>query len=253
MSEPFLLTAKGLHKTYGRGEAVVRAVNGIDIDLSSGEMVAIMGSSGSGKTTLLHLLSGLTRTDTGSIQCAGQELTKLSDRMLTSIRGKQIGVVFQSYKLMPTLSVLDNVALPLMLAGTSPSAARTVARQRLDSVEISHQASQRPARLSGGEQQRVAIARALVTEPSIVMADEPTGNLDRENSQIVCQLLRQLAQGQRAVLIVTHDPVVAWHADRIIVLSDGTVADSFGRNETDSVEALAARCFRSAQLKRVKS
>lgn len=237
-----ILSATGLRKTYGRGDAAVRAVDGIDLDLAPGELVAIMGASGSGKTTLLHLLGGLTRADAGRIQLAGQDLVALSDAAVTALRCKHIGVVFQAYNLMPTLTALDNVALPLMLAGAGRTRARAAARERLAAVGLGERVDRRPAELSGGEQQRVAVARALVNEPPVVLADEPTGNLDRKNAQSVCRLLHEVAAtGRHAVVMVTHDPAVAAHADRVVVLADGRVADSFPRAAAGSVEALAVR------------
>lgn len=242
------LAAVGLTKTYGRGDSAVRAVDGIDLELSPGEMVAIMGASGSGKTTLLHLLAGLARIDSGSVHIAGKDLGNMSDGAATALRGQQIGVVFQAYNLMPTLTALDNVALPLLLAGTSRSRARAAALQRLEVVGMAERAKRRPPQLSGGEQQRVAVARALVNDPQIVLADEPTGNLDRKNAQAICELLRDVVvSNNRAVAIVTHDPLVAAYADRIIVLTDGRVADAFLRSTVPSIEALSLGCLHAAQ------
>lgn len=243
-----ILTATGLTKTYGRGDSAVRAVNGIDLELSPGEMIAIMGSSGSGKSTLLHLLAGLARIDSGNVQIADKNLATMSDGAATALRCKQIGVVFQSYNLMPTLTAIDNVALPLLLGGTSRSRARAAALERLEVVGMAERAKRRPPQLSGGEQQRVAVARALVSDPQIVLADEPTGNLDRKNAQSICELLRDVVVStNRAVVIVTHDPLVAAYADRIIVLVDGRVADAFLRSTIPSIEALSLGCLHAAQ------
>lgn len=237
-----VLSASGLKKSYGSGDAAVHAVAGIDLDLIPGEVVAIMGASGSGKTTLLHLLAGLARADGGTVRFAGQDLVKMSDAALTKLRRQQLGVVFQAYNLMPTLSALDNVALPLLLDGKARSAARDRAQQCLDQVGMGKRADHRPAQMSGGEQQRVAIARALIADPQVVLADEPTGNLDRRNAQAVCLLLREIASSStRAVAVVTHEPAVAFHADRVVVLADGRIADQFPRTVVDSVEALGAR------------
>lgn len=244
-----LLSARGLRKSYGNGEAAVYAVDGIDLDLVPGEVVAIVGASGSGKTTLLHLLGGLARPDAGSIHFADRDIGTLPDRAVTALRCSHIGVVFQAYNLMPTLSALDNVAMPLLLAGRSRVAARAAARERLKAVGMEQRASHRPAQLSGGEQQRVALARALVNDPRVVLADEPTGSLDRKNAQAVCQLLREAAAtGTRAVAVVTHEPAVAAHADRIVVLADGRVVDTFPREAVDTVEALGARCLQATIL-----
>lgn len=243
-----VLAAVGLTKTYGRGDSAVRAVDGVNLELSPGEMVAIMGASGSGKTTLLHLLAGLARLDSGSVHIGGKDLAKMSDSAATSLRGQQIGVVFQAYNLMPTLTAVDNVALPLLLAGTNRSRARTAALERLEVVGMAERAKRRPPQLSGGEQQRVAVARALVNDPQIVLADEPTGNLDRKNAHAICQLLRDVVvTTNRAVAIVTHDPLVADYADRIVVLADGRVADAFLRNTLSSIEALSIGCLHAAQ------
>lgn len=245
---PPVIAATGLRKTYGRGTAVVQAVDGIDLTVTPGEFVAIMGASGSGKTTLLHLMAGLVRADAGSVRIAGADLVSASDATVTALRCKHIGVVFQAYNLMPTLSALDNVALPLLLAGTGRRAAREVARTRLAAVGLGERTGRRPAQLSGGEQQRVAVARALVADPQVVLADEPTGNLDRKNAQDVCRLLREVAAtGGRAVVVVTHEPAVAAHADRVVVLADGRVADDFPRQAVDSAEAIGLRCLRAAE------
>ncbi|WP_428307720.1 ABC transporter ATP-binding protein [Lacipirellula sp.] len=239
-----VLTAAGLRKAYGSGTAAVHAVAGIDVDLLPGEILAIMGASGSGKTTLLHLLAGLIRPDSGSIRLDGVDVAAASDARITALRRERIGVVFQAYNLMPTMSVLDNVALPLLLAGSRRSHARAVAAERLAAVGMESFAKRRPPLLSGGEQQRVAIARALVSNPQVVLADEPTGNLDRKNVLAVCKLLRQVATADgRAVAVVTHEPMVAAYADRIIVLADGRISDQFQRSEVGSVEQLATRCF----------
>lgn len=242
-----VLAARGLFKTYGKGKAAVRAVDGVDVELTPGEIVAVMGASGSGKTTLLHLLAGLVRPDAGSIRLAGEDLASLSDAAATQLRGKRMGVVFQAYNLMPTLSALDNVALPLLLAGVGRRRARETARDRLEIVGMAHSVDRRPPHLSGGEQQRVAVARALVNDPQVVLADEPTGNLDRRNVRAVCELFRNVAVvSHRAVAVVTHELIVAEYADRIIVLADGRVADSFPRDAFDTLDELSIRCARIA-------
>jgi putative ABC transport system ATP-binding protein len=241
-----VLCAARLRKSYGRGTTVVKAVDGIDLDVAAGELVAIMGASGSGKTTLLHLVAGLIRADDGIVRVGDQELTALSDRQLTIFRATHLGVVFQAYNLMPTLNALDNVALPLMLSGIGRRQARGAARDRLEAVGMGNRESHRPPQLSGGEQQRVAIARALVNDPQVVMADEPTGNLDRTNVRAVCKLMREVvASDRRAVVIVTHDPLVAAYADRVVILADGRVVDTFLREEVGSAEDLALRSLRA--------
>jgi len=240
-----VLSATGLRKSYGKGDTAVHAVAGIDLDLVAGEMVAIMGASGSGKTTLLHLLGGLTRLDAGSVRFVGEDLATLGDAALTRLRRRRLGVIFQSYNLMPTLSALDNVAVPLLLDGMSRTPDRVVARQQLEQVGMSGRAHHRPAQMSGGEQQRIAIARALVMDPQVVLADEPTGNLDRRNAQVVCDLLRKVAtNATRAVALVTHEPAVAIHADRVVVLVDGRIAEVFTRADVATVEDLGRRYLR---------
>ena len=242
-----ILAATGLAKRYGRGDAAVDAIAGIDLELLPGEFVAVMGASGSGKTTLMHVLAGLTRPDSGSVRLADCELTALSDRALTELRRASMGFVFQAYNLMPTLTARDNVALPLLLSGTPARLARPRADEVLAAVGMRERAGHLPSQMSGGEQQRVAVARALVCDPQLVLADEPTGNLDRRNAQQVCELLAEVATAaNRAVVVVTHEPTVAARANRIIVLADGTVADRFTRAEVDDAEELAARYLRTA-------
>ncbi|QDV74488.1 ABC transporter ATP-binding protein [Botrimarina mediterranea] len=237
-----VLVASGIRKSYGSGDAIVRAVAGVDITLRAGEIVAVMGASGSGKTTLLHLLGGLVRADGGVIRCGDRDFATLSDAQLTALRCSEISIVLQSYNLLPTLTALDNVALPLLLSGKSRARARELASDKLSQVGMAGHGGRRPPQLSGGEQQRVASARALVNEPRILLADEPTGNLDRKNAESVCQLLQQVgASAGRAAAIVSHDPVVAYHADRVIVLVDGQLVDSFSRNEILGAEDLAPR------------
>ncbi|MGD9635104.1 MAG: ABC transporter ATP-binding protein [Pirellulales bacterium] len=243
-SQP-VLSAKNLYKAYGRGDARVPAVDGIDIELMPGEIVAIMGASGSGKSTLLNLLAGLTRPDKGQVWLDGSDLAVLSDRRIAALRGKNMGVVFQAYNLLPTVSALDNVALPLMLAGIR--GARNTAKSFLSSVGLDSQMTRRPPELSGGEQQRVALARALVNNPQVILADEPTGNLDRANVQLVCDLFKRVvATNDRAIAIVTHEPFVACYADRVIVLSDGQIADQFVKAEAPSPEEVSRRCLQAS-------
>jgi putative ABC transport system ATP-binding protein len=246
-SEP-ILAASGLRKAHGRGEQAVHAVAGIDLTLVPGDFVAVMGASGSGKTTLLHLLAGLARPDAGSLRFAGHDLTTMADAALTTLRRRTMGVVFQAYNLMPTLDARDNVALPLLLDGMPTAAAHVRADVAMAAVGMAARARHRPGQLSGGEQQRIAIARALVADPRLVLADEPTGNLDRKNAQHVCQLLAEVAAAPgRAVVVVTHEPRVAALANRVVVLADGVVADAFTRWDVADAEALATRCLHAIE------
>ncbi|WP_231754094.1 ABC transporter ATP-binding protein [Caulifigura coniformis] len=241
-----------MQKRFTAGTDAIHAVDGVSIDLIAGETVAIMGASGSGKTTLLHLLGGLLRPDSGILRFAGADLATLSDAALTSLRCERMGIVYQSSNLIPTLSALDNVALPMLLNGSSRTTARAAAHERLREVGLGARALHRPGQMSGGEQQRVAIARALIAKPELVLADEPTGSLDRQNSLDVCQLLHQVAADRsRSVVIVTHDPAVALLADRILVLSDGKLVSEISRADVATAEEVAIYCMRVARRNQV--
>jgi putative ABC transport system ATP-binding protein len=217
-----VLTVRGLCKDHGEGATRVRALAGLDLDLSAGEFVAVTGASGSGKSTLLHLLAGLARPTSGSIRLDGAEMTVLDEDGLARLRRSRIGLVFQSYQLMPTLDAEENVALPLAIAGRPRAEARSRAAAFLDRVGLGARRGHRPHQLSGGEQQRVAIARALVAGPAVVLADEPAGNLDSARGAEVMALLRECAAERRqALLMVTHDAGHAALADRVLRLHDG--------------------------------
>jgi putative ABC transport system ATP-binding protein len=220
-----ILQAQGLSKNYRMGTTTVNALLEVDLSVESGEFVAVMGPSGSGKSTLLHLLGGLDRPSSGAVILEGQRLSDLPDRRATLLRRRKIGFVFQFFNLLPTLSAAENVALPLLIDRRRPADYQGRIDELLDLVELSDRRDHRPHQLSGGEQQRVAIARALVTEPTIFLADEPTGNLDTRSGDEVLRLMRRTCdeQGQTLVL-VTHDPRAASHADRIIFLKDGHMA-----------------------------
>jgi ABC-type lipoprotein export system ATPase subunit len=213
-----VLEARGIVKTLGAGRAQRRILNGVDFEVADGEVVAVLGRSGSGKSTLLHLLGGLDRPDAGRITLAGRELTKQSARALARTRLRHVGFVFQSFHLIEELSGEENVLLPARLPGAGRGGERRCWRL-IDELGLTEIAGRRPHELSGGEQQRLAIARALVNDPELVLADEPTGNLDQENGAIVLGLLRSLRH--RAVVIVTHEPEAAAIADRVLHLSDG--------------------------------
>jgi ABC-type lipoprotein export system ATPase subunit len=207
-------------KSYGRGRAAVRVLDGADLDVASGELVAVLGRSGSGKSTLLHLLGGLDRPDAGSLEVAGSRLETLDERGLTAFRRSEIGFVFQSFHLLPELSGLENVLLPARIAGNGRDSSRRVGAL-LSELGLDGVASRLPSTMSGGEQQRLAIARALVNEPALVLADEPTGNLDEEAGASVFSVLRAVADAGRAVVLVTHDPAAGAVADRALRLREG--------------------------------
>jgi len=227
-----ILRAENLEKTFTpvAGDAAVPAVRGVDLQVDAGEFVAITGASGSGKSTLLHMLGGITRPTAGRVLLEGVDLAVLDDDALAAVRRRRIGFVFQRYNLLPELTLVENVALPLVLDGRSRGPAEAAARAALDAVGMAHRATHRPDGLSGGEQQRGAIARALVTGPAIVLADEPTGALDSVNSQRVVELLQDLVtrRGQ-TVMLVTHDLSIAAAAARTIRMRDGRIESDTGR------------------------
>ena len=220
-----LMRTSKLVKVYRADGVTVEAVRGVDIELGIGEFVAIMGPSGSGKSTLLHVLGGLEPATSGEIWLRGQRVDGLSTAAWAILRRQHIGFVFQFFNLLSNMTVADNVELPALLAGATPRQARKRREELLAELGIAAKAGAAPARLSGGEQQRVALARALANEPSVLMADEPTGNLDSSNTRDVLRLLRRAHDGGQAILMVTHDARVASLADRVINLYDGMVAD----------------------------
>jgi putative ABC transport system ATP-binding protein len=214
------VSAYNLVRRYGEGDSAVEAVRGVSLDVVSGQFTAIMGPSGSGKSTLMHLLAGLDRPTEGSVEIAGQDITTMSDKKLTLLRRKHIGFVFQAFNLVPTLTAEENVTLPLSIAGKKID--RAWVDSVLQRVGLDDRRSHRPAEMSGGQQQRVAVARALVAEPTVLFADEPTGNLDSHTSAEVLALLREAASvyGQ-TIVMVTHDEGAAEAADRVIHFVDG--------------------------------
>jgi ABC-type lipoprotein export system ATPase subunit len=221
----YVLRTQGLRKEYGREAGLVRAVDGVDLEVSQGETVAIMGPSGCGKSTLLYLLGGLDRASGGEIWLDGQNLTQMSERALARLRRDAIGFVFQAFQLMDELTAEENVELPALLAGRSPRAARKRALDLLEQVGLADRAKFLPTQLSGGQRQRVAVARALVADPLVVLADEPTGNLDSAATVEVLRLFDQLHTAGQTLVIVTHDPRVAATADRMISMRDGAFTD----------------------------
>ena len=222
---PVLLRARGLVKAYPSGSGSVEAVRGVDLEVRSGEFVAIMGPSGSGKSTLLHVLGGLEPATSGEIWLRGKRVDGLSPGAWAVLRRKHVGFVFQFFNLLSTMTVSDNVELPALLAGATPRQARRRREALLDELGLAAKADAAPSRLSGGEQQRVALARALANEPGLLLADEPTGNLDSANTRDVLRLLRRAHAGGQTILMVTHDAKVAGLADRVVCLFDGMIAD----------------------------
>jgi ABC-type lipoprotein export system ATPase subunit len=220
-TSPWVLRTQGLRKDYGRSASLVHAVDGVDLTVAPGETVAIMGPSGCGKSTLLYLLGGLDRPTAGDIWLDGQDITRMSERTLARLRREAVGFVFQAFHLMDELTAVENVELPALLAGRSPRTARKRAEELLERVGLANRARFLPTALSGGQRQRVAVARALVADPLVVLADEPTGNLDSASTRDVLQLFDQLHRAGQTLVIVTHDVQVAATADRMISMSDG--------------------------------
>ncbi len=221
-----LLEARGVTKSFRLGASLLKVLRGVDVSVAAGEFVALCGASGSGKTTLLHLLGGLDVPDAGSIRVAGADLAEMSRQAVAQFRNKEIGFVFQAYHLLPELDALENVALPARMARLPNSEAEARARELLARVGLSRRLEHRPNELSGGEQQRVAIARALMNGPRLLLADEPTGNLDSESGEEIISLLGDLHGERRVTLVVaTHDEKVAGHAGRVLRLTDGRIVN----------------------------
>jgi len=239
-----VVEATGLVRRYGHGETCVNALRGVDLGITTGELTAVMGSSGSGKSTLMHILAGLDQPTEGSVTIAGQDITQLSDTDLTLLRREHIGFIFQFFNLLPMLTAAENVVLPLTLAGRKPDA--DWVRELTDRVGLGDRLRHRPSELSGGQQQRVAIARALVSRPTIMFADEPTGNLDSRTSGEILELLRSMVTdlGQTTVM-VTHDAHAAAIADRVLFLADGEIVRDLGPSDAhtilDTLEEVTAR------------
>ena len=223
---PPALEASQLWKLYQAGESTVEAVRGVDVRIDSGEMIAVMGPSGCGKTTLLNILSGIDEPTSGTVSVNGQPLYGISDDQRTDLRSQHFGFIFQNFNLLPVLSAVENVELPLLLNGRSPGEARSEAQRALEQVGLGDRSGHRPAELSGGQQQRVAVARAIVHRPSIILCDEPTGNLDNTTSGEVMRLLNTMNEEQGTTfVIVTHDPAIVAQCQRTITMSDGNIVD----------------------------
>ena len=226
--------AIGAMKVYGRGEAEVRALDGIDIEFLARNFTAIMGPSGSGKSTLLHCIAGLDRLTSGRVFLGDLDISALSEKQLTEVRRDRIGFVFQAYNLIPTLNALENITLPAALAGRRADEAWL--NQVVDAVRLRERLTHRPAELSGGQQQRVAVARALAGRPEVIFADEPTGNLDSRSSAEILAFMRDVVDkfGQ-TIVMVTHDPTAAAYADRVVFLTDGRIVDELHDPTADSI------------------
>ena len=221
-------------KVYGRGEAQVRALDGVSVDFGTGRLTTIMGPSGSGKSTLMHCLAGLDTLSSGTVFVGGVNVSTLSDKQLTQLRRDRIGFIFQAFNLVPTLSALENITLPSALAGRKPDKAWL--NQVIDTVGLRTRLKHRPSELSGGQQQRVAVARALAAQPQIIFADEPTGNLDsRSGAEILSFMRTAVREFGQTIVMVTHDPVAASYADRAVFLADGRVVGEIHEPTAESV------------------
>jgi putative ABC transport system ATP-binding protein len=218
-----VLELHGIHQLYGTGDAQVHALRGIDLDVAAGEYLAIMGPSGSGKSTLMNLLGCLDVASSGTYRLAGEDVSELDERELARVRNREIGFIFQSFNLVPRMTALQNTELPLAYGGVKYAERKRRAMEALEAVNLTHRADHRPQQLSGGQQQRVAIARALVTNPTLLLADEPTGNLDSESTHEILAIFDQLAAQGRTIVIITHEETVAERAHRIVNLSDGLI------------------------------
>jgi putative ABC transport system ATP-binding protein len=230
------VSARALTRRYGAGESAVDALRGVSLEVPAGQFTAVMGPSGSGKSTLMHLLAGLDRPTAGSVRIGDEEISDMADRKLTRLRRRHIGFVFQSFNLLPTLTAEENVTLPLAIARTKPAAGEV--DRLLARVGLTERRNHKPAELSGGQQQRVAIARALIARPTVLFADEPTGNLDSASGAAVLELLRDAVtlDGQTTVM-VTHDPRAAAAADRVVFLADGAIVGDLDAPTEDEILA----------------
>jgi putative ABC transport system ATP-binding protein len=224
-----IVEVRGLTKVYGQGDTAVTALDHVNVTVEQGEFVAVMGPSGCGKSTLLNLVGGLDKPSDGQVLIDGIDIATMSDQTITELRRRRLGFVFQFFNLIPVLTTVENAALPLTLDGVKPADANERARDWLRKVGLGDKLDSRPDQLSGGQQQRVAVARALVTDPALVLADEPTGNLDSKSADEIANLLKQAAEEWgRAIVMVTHDTLIASHARRIVFMRDGHIVDDVG-------------------------
>ncbi|WP_336885177.1 ABC transporter ATP-binding protein [Caldalkalibacillus salinus] len=220
-----IINVKNLWKTYGHGDTAVHAVRGIDLNIKEGEFIALMGPSGSGKSSLLHLIGAMDSPTEGEIIFKGEDYSKLNSKQETDLRLRRIGFIFQTFNLISSLSAIENVALPMKLAGISRKEANEKAKQLLGKVNLLDRLEHMPSKLSGGQRQRVSIARALANYPDLILADEPTGNLDSENGKLILDLLEKLHADGHTILMVTHDPELSERASRVVFIRDGQLND----------------------------
>lgn len=236
------LVVENAVKRFKQGDKTVTALAGVSLDVAAGTFLAVMGASGSGKSTLLHLMAGLANPDEGRVLIRDTHLGTLNDAQLTLFRRRHVGLVFQSFNLIPTLTAEENIALPLLLDGKSEAAVLPKVHELLQILGLLDRRTHRPDAMSGGEQQRVAIGRALVSDPTVILADEPTGNLDSANSKSVCELLRDLSQiHNKTIVMVTHEPTVAAYAQEVAVIKDGRLVERFPVNQAAGGQGLALR------------
>ncbi|MEX1020890.1 MAG: ABC transporter ATP-binding protein [Litorilinea sp.] len=241
-----IIAAHDIHKTFRTGRIEVHALRGVSLYVTQGEMIAIMGPSGCGKTTLLNCLSGLDDFDSGEVEIEGENLRQMSDYRRTAYRARRMGFVFQTYNLLPVITALENVELPLLVSGVAPREARRRSEAALEQVELGNRMTHRPAELSGGQRQRVTIARALVNNPAIVWADEPTGNLDSKTAQDIMDLMHRLnREAGQTFIVVTHDAAIGEQCDRIVHMQDGLIiddgtADTTADNTADNTDPSTA-------------
>ncbi|MCX7923618.1 MAG: ABC transporter ATP-binding protein [Clostridia bacterium] len=227
-----MIQTKNLWKTYGSGDTQVNALRGVDLTVNKGDFLALVGPSGCGKSTLLHMLGAMDTPSRGEIMLEGRELGKLGEGQLTDVRLERLGFIFQTFNLVPTLNALENVMLPMKFAGISRREAKQKALCLLDMVGLKERTRHLPAQMSGGQRQRVAIARALANDPALILADEPTGNLDSENSEKIMELLQNLNRKGRTIVMVTHNPELAERVNRVVYMKDGQLAE-LQRNTKD--------------------